>query len=101
MSRRPRWGDTLDEEDLLPPPVVKGPDDNGVKTITEYVKNDKGETIKRTSKIKVVTVEKKVYKVSALAERAFHCGRQATRRILRGSGLKTVQILYLLVGKRF
>lgn len=65
MSRvKVRWGDTLDDEDLLPPPTVKGPDDNGIKTVTEYYKNEKGDAIKKTTKVKVVTVEKKVYKVS-------------------------------------
>lgn len=64
MSRvKVRWGDTLDDEDLLPPPTVKGPDDNGIKTVTEYYKNEKGDAIKKTTKVKVVTVEKKVYKV--------------------------------------
>ncbi|GLI70248.1 hypothetical protein VaNZ11_015094 [Volvox africanus] len=65
MSRgKLRWGDTLDDEDLLPPSVVKGPDDNGIKTLVEYFKNDKGDVIKKTTKVKVVTMEKKVYKVS-------------------------------------
>ncbi|GIL59719.1 hypothetical protein Vafri_14444 [Volvox africanus] len=65
MSRgKLRWGDTLDDEDLLPPSVVRGPDDNGIKTLVEYFKNDKGDAIKKTTKVKVVTVEKKVYKVS-------------------------------------
>ncbi|PNW81996.1 hypothetical protein CHLRE_06g269450v5 [Chlamydomonas reinhardtii] len=59
-----RWGDTLDDEDLLPPSVTKGPDDNGIKTVIEYYKNEKGDALKKTTKIKVVTVEKKVYKVS-------------------------------------
>ncbi|KAG2423254.1 hypothetical protein HYH02_015355 [Chlamydomonas schloesseri] len=59
-----RWGDTLDDEDLLPPSVTKGPDDNGIKTVIEYFKNEKGDAVKKTTKIKVVTVEKKVYKVS-------------------------------------
>lgn len=58
-----RWGDTLDDEDLLPPSVTKGPDDNGIKTVIEYYKNEKGDALKKTTKIKVVTVEKKVYKV--------------------------------------
>ncbi|GFR43334.1 hypothetical protein Agub_g4404 [Astrephomene gubernaculifera] len=65
MSRgRFRWGDTIDEDDLLPAPVVKGPDDHGIKTMIEYNRNEKGDAFKKTTKVKVVTVEKKVYKVS-------------------------------------
>jgi translation initiation factor 3 subunit G len=59
-----RWGDTLDDDDVLPPSTVKGPDDHGIKIVTEYYKNDKGEAMKKVSKTKVVHVEKKVYKVS-------------------------------------
>lgn len=59
-----RWGDTLDEEDALPSTQVKGPDSHGVKTITEYYRNDKGETFRKITKVKVVSVEKKTYKVS-------------------------------------
>ncbi len=58
-----RWGDTLDDEEALPPASVKGPDSHGVKVTTEYYKNDKGEAIKKVTKVKVVQVEKKVYKV--------------------------------------
>lgn len=29
-----RWGDTLDDEDALPPTTVRGPDNNGVKVTT-------------------------------------------------------------------
>ena len=59
-----RWGDSLDDDDeTLPPPSVSGPDKNGIKHITEYKKNDKGETIKTVSKVKVVKVEKKIYQV--------------------------------------
>lgn len=71
MSRgKLRWGDTLDDEDLLPPSVVKGPDDNGMKMIIDYYKNEKGDVMKKTTKIKVVTVEKKVYKVRWWSARA-------------------------------
>lgn len=58
-----RWGDTLDDEDALPPSTVKGPDSHGIKITTEYYKNDKGEAIKKVTKVKVVNVEQKVYKV--------------------------------------
>jgi len=58
-----RWGDTLDDEDALPPSTVKGPDSHGIKITTDYYKNDKGEALKKVTKVKVVNVEKKVYKV--------------------------------------
>ncbi len=62
-----RWGDTVDDDEdggVLPANSVKGPDSHGVKTITEYFKNDKGEAIKKTTRVKIVNVEKKTYKVS-------------------------------------
>eukprot|EP00951_Prasinocladus_malaysianus_P014637 scaffold111532_cov37-Prasinocladus_malaysianus.AAC.1 len=59
-----RWGDSLDDDDdTLPPTSVSGPDKNGIKIITEYLKNEKGQTVKRTTKVKVIKVEKKIYKV--------------------------------------
>lgn len=64
MSTRPRWGDELDEEELLPPNTESGPDENGIKTIVEYYRNDKGDAMKRTTKVKVVSVQQKVYKIS-------------------------------------
>ena len=62
-TTRIRWGDTLDEDDALPPPSVSGPDNKGVKTITDYKKNDKGETVKLTTKVRLSRVERKVYEV--------------------------------------
>ena len=60
-----RWGDTLDEDigDVLPPTSVIGPDVKGVRTVTQYKKNDKGETVKTVIKTKFSKVERKVYKV--------------------------------------
>lgn len=60
-----RWGDTLDDEDALPPPSVTT--NGNVRTVVEYYRNDKGDAVKRTNKYKVVTVEKKVYKVGERA----------------------------------
>eukprot|EP00873_Tetraselmis_striata_P020252 jgi/Tetstr1/440516/TSEL_028839.t1 len=63
MAGKMRWGDSLDDDDdSLPPTQVIGPDKNGTKTVVEYYKNDKGESVKKTTKIKVVKVEKKIYK---------------------------------------
>jgi hypothetical protein len=72
-----RWGDTLDDEDALPPTTVKGPDSHGIKITTEYYKNDKGESIKKVTKVKVVNVEKKVYKVGAWNSSFSHSAMQA------------------------
>uniref|UniRef100_A0A7S0N7V5 Eukaryotic translation initiation factor 3 subunit G n=1 Tax=Chlamydomonas leiostraca TaxID=1034604 RepID=A0A7S0N7V5_9CHLO len=57
-----RWGDTLDDDDALPPPHISSKDN--VKTMVEYYRNDKGDAIKKTTKYKVVTVERKVYKAA-------------------------------------
>lgn len=58
-----RWGDTLDEDDSLPTNTVVGPDKQGIKTITIYKKNDKGETVKMVTKTRVSRVERKIYEV--------------------------------------
>lgn len=63
MTGKLRWGDTLDDDDVLPPSVTRGPDDNGVKTVIDFYRNDKGDAFKKTVKLKVFTVEKKVYLV--------------------------------------
>merc|ERR1711920_762371 len=63
-----RWGDSLDEEDeqeeALPPPSVAGPDEHGIKTITEYHRNEKGQAVVVTTKVKVAKMQKKVYAIS-------------------------------------
>lgn len=82
---RPRWGDTLDDDDVLPPPSVKGPDDNGIKIVTEYFRNDKGDAIKKTCKLKVVVVEKKVFKVRSWAVAASRLSAAAQQQVQRGA----------------
>jgi translation initiation factor 3 subunit G len=61
-----RWGDSLDDdtvqEDILPPTTVVGPDAKGIKTVTEYRRNEKGETVKIVTKTRFTKVEKKLYK---------------------------------------
>ena len=67
------WGDDLDEdsgarappageeEKALPERTVVGPDEKGVKTITEYSRNDKGEAVKTVRRVRIV---KRIRKVS-------------------------------------
>ena len=68
MAGKMRWGDTLDEDtsDVLPERSVVGPDAKGYKTVTEYKKNDKGETVRMVTKTRLSKVEKKLYAVSCL-----------------------------------
>eukprot|EP00210_Caulerpa_lentillifera_P008844 g8439.t1 len=65
VDRRPRWGDDEPgEEEALPPTEETELDENGIKLRTEYYRNEKGQTIKKTTKIRVVSVQQKVYKIS-------------------------------------
>ncbi|KAL5973457.1 hypothetical protein ACLOJK_030107 [Asimina triloba] len=54
QSMKLRWGE-LEEDDgedldfLLPPPLVIGPDENGVKKVIEYKFNDEGNKVKSTT----------------------------------------------------
>lgn len=59
-----RWGDSLDDDDSIPQNTITGPDKQGIKTITEYKKNEKGEIVKTVTKVRVSKVEKKIYAVS-------------------------------------
>lgn len=63
MVSKNRWGDLLEEEEELPAPTTSGPDAKGIVTKVEYFRNDKGDVMKRTTKTRVVKVEKKVYQV--------------------------------------
>lgn len=58
-----RWGDTLDEEDVLPAGSTTV-DARGVKTIISYTRNSKGETVKTTTKLRVSKIQQKTYKVT-------------------------------------
>ena len=66
----------MDDDDMLPQGQVLGPDDKGIKTVIEFYKKDNGDVMKKTTKTKVVTVEKKVYKVRVAAAR---CARHGVR----------------------
>ena len=69
MASKIRWADTLDDDEEREIPVgsVTGPDAKGVKTVVEYKKNDKGEIVKVTTRIKTSNIEKRVYKVGTCA----------------------------------
>lgn len=61
---RPRWGDEEEDEEALPARQETGADENGIKTITEYYRDNKGRAMKRTTRVKVAAIKQKVYKVS-------------------------------------
>lgn len=63
MVSASKWGDLLEDEEELPQGTTSGPDAKGVVTKVEYYRNDKGEVMKKTTKTRVVKIEKKVYKV--------------------------------------
>jgi hypothetical protein len=58
-----QWGDLLEEEEELPPTTTSGPDAKGIVTKVEHYRNDKGEVMKRTTRSRVVKIEKKVFQV--------------------------------------
>jgi len=62
VERRIRWGDSLDEDDSLPPRTEEV-DKEGIKTVVEYHKNDLGKVIKTTTKTKTIVERKKIYEV--------------------------------------
>ncbi len=59
-----RWGDADEDETIASLPAPSVQQHGNIKTVVEYRKTDKGDIVKHTTKYKVVTVEKKVYKVS-------------------------------------
>ena len=66
MATKIRWGDTLDDDEVvvqLPPGSVTGPDERGVTTTVEYKRNEKGDIIKITTRVKTSRIQRKVYKV--------------------------------------
>lgn len=54
------WADE-EEETFLPPTQITGPDEKGIKTITEY-KIEKNQRVKITKKIRIVEKEKRISK---------------------------------------
>lgn len=88
MGGKIRWADTLDDDEgdipgALPPNTTKGPDSHGVKIVTEYYRNERGDAFKRVTKTKVVSVEKKVYKVRKRERDG--CARRRRRRCIAAS----------------
>jgi hypothetical protein len=90
-ARRQRWGDTLDDDEvsgtvtgILPPTQVT--QQGNVKTVVEYYRNDKGEIIKKTTRSKVVNVEKKVYKVGCAVSRPSDMRNGKSNTVLKLSG---------------
>ena len=63
-----RWGDSLDEDDSLPPNSVVGPDKHGIQTITDYKRNDNGEVVKTVTKVRISKVERKCYAVRCCSQ---------------------------------
>ncbi len=66
MATKIRWGDTLDDDEVvvqMPQGSVTGPDERGVTTTVEYKRNDKGEIMKITTRVKTSRIQRKVYKV--------------------------------------
>ena len=63
-SRRGAWGDDDDDNDdmLLPPTQTTGPDENGIKIVTEYHMNEKNQKIRSVKTIKVTKRQLKVSK---------------------------------------
>lgn len=80
MARVPasklRWGE-LEEDDgedldfLLPPRVVEGPNENGIKRVTEYKFNDKGEKVKITTVTRVRKLGRARLSKSAVERRSW------------------------------
>lgn len=75
MATTGNWGDAEDGEidvaalaDGLPPRTVSAPDKEGIRTVVEYARNDEGNLLRTTRKIKTVRRSTKVSK-AALARR--------------------------------
>ena len=66
VAMKNRWGDLLEDDEELPQATTSGPDGKGIVTRVEYSRNDKGEVMKKTTRTRVVKIEKKVYQVRPL-----------------------------------
>ncbi|OVA00300.1 RNA recognition motif domain [Macleaya cordata] len=76
QSNKVRWGE-LEEDDgedlnfLLPPPLVIGPDENGVKKVIEYKFNDEGNKVKITTTTRIRKLAKARLSKRALERRSW------------------------------
>lgn len=61
---RKRWGDEDSDDEGLPPRHETAPDEDGIRTITEYHKNERGDTVKSVTRVKMVKEQTRVYQVS-------------------------------------
>ena len=78
----------MEEEEELPPSTTSGPDAKGVVTKVEYYRNDKGEVMKKTTKTRVVKIEKKVYTVRSRGRAAARAGGSGCRPCRLGWGVE-------------
>ena len=63
---RKRWGDEESDDEGLPPRQELPADADGVRTVIDYHRNDRGETVRTTTRIKVVNEITRIYEVRAL-----------------------------------
>jgi translation initiation factor 3 subunit G len=66
MTNTVNWAETSDD-DYLPSSSVQGPDEKGIKKIIDYRREDDGQRVKVTRKIKVITRQRKIPR--SIAER--------------------------------
>lgn len=62
VERRIRWGDSLDEDDSIPP-RSESIDADGLKTVIEYSKDTSGKIIRSVTKSRLIVERKKIYEV--------------------------------------
>jgi translation initiation factor 3 subunit G len=56
-----RWGDEESEDEGLPPRQEFGPDEDGVRTIVDFSKNERGDLVKTTTRVRTVREETRLY----------------------------------------
>ena len=92
MAPPGRWGDLLEEDEELPPSTTSGPDAKGLITKGEFFRNDKGEVVKRTTKIRTVKIERRVFAAAVDRRRTWaKFGEAATERATDSITAKSVE----------
>lgn len=66
---RKRWGDEDSDDEGLPPRQEFGPDEDGNRTVVEFHKNERGDVVKTTTRVRMVKEEKRIYQVGRLKKR--------------------------------